>query len=62
VGLTICSSAFETLGRAQAKALGHPELPFVVVAHPFGIRTRDEVRTMAEKCAEDIVRLATKKS
>jgi hypothetical protein len=60
--LTICSTAFETLGRTQAKALGHPELPLAIIAHPFGIRTRSEVRAMAERCVEDIVRLATKKT
>ena len=58
--MTICSTAFVTLGKTQAKALGHPELPLAVIAHPFGIRTRDEVRAMAEQCAEDIVRLATR--
>ena len=58
--MTICSTAFVTLGKTQAKALGHPDLPLAVIAHPFGIRTRDEVRAMAEQCAEDIVRLATR--
>ena len=60
--MTICSTAFETLGRTQAKALGHPDLPLAIIAHPFGIRTRDEVRALAERCVEDIVRLAMKKT
>jgi len=55
--VTICSTAFLTLGRAQASALGHPDLPIAVVAHPFGLRTRDEVRAMAEQCVDDIARL-----
>jgi hypothetical protein len=46
-----------TLGRAQARALGHPDLPIAVIAHPFGIRTRDEVREMAGKCIDDVVKL-----
>jgi hypothetical protein len=25
-----------------------------VIEHPFGLRTRDEVRAMAEKCVDDI--------
>jgi hypothetical protein len=29
-----------------------------VIPHPFGLRTRDEVRALAEKCVEDIARLA----
>jgi hypothetical protein len=56
--MTICSSAFTTLGRAQASALGHSSLPIAVIPHPFGLRTRGEVRQMAEKCAEDIAKLA----
>jgi hypothetical protein len=29
-----------------------------VIAHPFGVRTRDEVRALAEQCADDIAELA----
>ena len=46
------------MGRAQAAKLGFAELPIVVVPHPFGLRTRDEVRAMAQACVGDIVRLA----
>lgn len=56
--ITVCSTAFTGLGRAQAKALGHPELPIAVVPHPFGIRTRDGIRELARESAEEIVRLA----
>ena len=57
--MTICSSAFLTLGRAQARALGHAELPIAVIPHPFGLRKRDEVRSLAEDCVAEVVRLAT---
>ena len=53
----VCSTEFTTLGRAQAKALGYPDLPIAVIPHPFGLRTRDEVRELAAQCVEDIVRL-----
>ena len=56
--LTVCSSAFVGLGRAQAKALGLPALPIAVVPHPFGIRSRDEIRVIAEHCVDEIARLA----
>jgi len=55
--VAICSTAFTTLGRAQAKALGNPGLPIAVIAHPFGLRQRDEVREMAKQCVRDIVKL-----
>ena len=55
--MAICSTAFLTLGRAQARALACPDLPIAVIGHPFGLRTRDEVREMAEQCVDDIARL-----
>jgi len=55
--VTVCSTAFTTLGRAQAAALGNSGLPIAVIPHPFGLRTREEVRHIAEQCAEDIARL-----
>ena len=58
--MAICSTAFLTLGRAQARALGNPELPIAVIAHPFGLRTREEVRQVAEKCVDDIAKLVLK--
>jgi hypothetical protein len=56
-GITVCSTAFETLGRAQARALGCPDLRLAIIPHPFGLRTREEVREIAARCAEDIDRL-----
>jgi predicted dienelactone hydrolase len=55
--VTVCSHEFVALGQAQARALGHANLPIAVIPHPFGSRTRDEVRQIAEQCADDIVRL-----
>ena len=60
VAVTICSTAFKTLGHAQASALGKKDLPIAVMPHPFGLRTRDEVRAIAEKCADDIAQLMSK--
>jgi hypothetical protein len=55
--VTICSTAFLTLGRAQARALGDADLPIAVIPHPFGLRSREEVRAIAEKCVDDVARL-----
>ena len=57
--LQVCSTVFVTMGRMQATALGQPKLPIVAVPHPFGMRTRDEVRAIAQKCAQDIAALMT---
>jgi len=55
--ITVCSTAFQTLGRAQARALGNADLPIAVIPHPFGGCSREEVREIAGQCAEDIARL-----
>ena len=57
--LTICSTAFVTLGRAQARALGDADLPIAVIPHPFGLRTREEVREIARQCVDEVVTLVT---
>ena len=56
--MTVVSKAFIGLGRAQARALGHPGLPLAVIPHPFGSRTREEVRALAEQCVIDIAKQA----
>ena len=53
----MCSTAFVTLGKAQARALGDAELPIAVIPHPFGLRTRAEVREIAAACVDDLVNL-----
>jgi len=55
--VTVCSAAFTGLARAQSGALSHPDLPLAVIPHPFGIRTREEIKQIAGPCAADIVRL-----
>jgi hypothetical protein len=57
--LTVCSTAFVTLGRAQARALGDTNLPIAVIPHPFGLRTRQEVREIASTCVDQVVQLVT---
>jgi len=59
VAVTVCSTAFLTLGRAQARALGNAALPIAVIPHPFGARSREEVRKIAEQCVDDIVKLVS---
>ena len=56
--LVVCSTAFTTLGRAQLKALGCADLPIAVMPHPFGVRTRAEVRALAATLVDEIARLA----
>lgn len=59
-GLTtavVCSTAFETLGRTQARVLGVPELPLIMIPHPLGGVSLDEVRARAQVAIPQIVEL-----
>jgi hypothetical protein len=55
--LTVVSQSFIGLGRAQQKALGSPDLPMALIPHPFGTRSREELKDIAAKCADDIAQL-----
>ena len=55
------SNAFIGLGKAQARALGFPELSLAVIPHPFGSRSRDEVRALADQCVGEIAKLVAAK-
>jgi len=33
-------------------------LPIAVIPHPFGARSRDEIRAIADKCVDDVARAA----
>ena len=56
---TVISSEFVGAARAQAEALGATEYRTVVVPHPIQPLTRDEVRALADKAYDDIVRRLT---
>ena len=59
-GLTsavICSTPFEKLGRAQARVLGVPDLPLVMIQHPLGGIGIDDVRARANQAAPAVVEL-----
>ena len=56
--ITICSDQFIVLGRKQLTALGCEGHPIAVIPHPFGLRSREEVRGIAEQCVSDIARIA----
>ncbi len=37
-----------------------PDLPIALVPHPFGLRTREEVRRIAEDCIANVASLLVK--
>jgi len=56
---TVISSEFTRAARAQADALGAKDYRAVVVAHPIQPLTREEVRALADKAFDEIVRRIT---
>ena len=56
---TVISSEFTRAARAQAEALGATDYRAVVVTHPIQPLTREEVRALADKAFDDIVRRLT---
>ena len=59
-GLTttvICSDPFIKLGKTQAMVLGTPDLPLVIVPHPVGGLSLDQVEARARIAVPQVVKL-----
>ncbi len=56
----VCTDQFVTSARAQAAISGNPEYPFVVVAHPIGSLTDDELRERARVATAEVIRILTR--
>jgi hypothetical protein len=56
---TVISAEFVRAARAQADALGAVDYRTVVVAHPIQPLTREEVRTLADRAFDEIIRRIT---
>ena len=51
----ICTEPFVTSADAMAALGGVPDYPYVVVPHPLGSRTMEQLREIAAKCAPDVL-------
>ena len=56
---TVISSEFVRAARAQADALGAADYRTVAVAHPIQPLTREEVRALADRAFDEIIRRIT---
>ena len=57
VTAVICSDPFLKLGKTQARVFGVPDLPLVMIPHPLGGLTLDEVRGRADVAIPQVVTL-----
>lgn len=58
--VSIVGTNFVSLAKAYAASLGYPDLPMVIVPHPFETLSRDEVRAIAERSFAAIVGAVTR--
>lgn len=53
--VTVVTEKFVSLAKASARALGYPDLPLVVVPHPFETLPRERLRELAEQKVEECI-------
>jgi hypothetical protein len=53
--VTVCSNRFEVLAKATAKGLGMPDLPLVIVPHPIGGISAEEVTAKADQILDKLI-------
>jgi hypothetical protein len=56
----ICTDQFIGSAKAQAAICGNPDYPFVVVSHPIGSLTMDELRERARTAASQVIEILTR--
>ena len=54
--MTICSNRFEILARATANGMGMSDLRLVIVQHPIGGISVEEVITKADGILENLIK------
>ena len=53
----ICSAPFRKLGETQARVLGIPDLPLIMIKHPLGGITLDNVKERADAALPQVLEL-----
>ena len=53
--MTIVTEQFVSLAKSVAKSMGYPDLPLVVVPHPFETLPHDTIRKIAEEKYDEIL-------
>jgi hypothetical protein len=56
----ICSSKFETLIEATARAKGFPNFSHVTIPHPIAENDASLIRAKADNAIEELIRMLTK--
>ena len=62
VAAVICSDPFLKLGKAQARVFGVPDLPLVMIAHPLGGLSLEQVQGRALAAIPQVAELIKEQS
>lgn len=57
--VTVVTEEFKQLAETAAQGLGYPDLPMVVVPHPFATLPIEDVERLAEEKFQEIIQKVT---
>lgn len=58
--VTLCTDAFAGLAREESKNLGMPDLPIVVIKHPLGGTSPEQVKQQSRAAVQQVVDALTR--
>ena len=58
--VTLCTDAFAGLAREESKNLGMPDLPIVIIKHPLGGATAEQVKLRSREALQQVVDALTR--
>ena len=57
--VVLCTAPFEVTSKNIARMLGIPDYPFVILNHPLGSLTEDEINERAAAACEQAIKILT---
>lgn len=57
--VVLCTEPFEVTSKNIARMLGIPDYPFVILNHPLGSLTEDEINERAAAACEQAIKILT---
>ncbi|MEM7364357.1 MAG: hypothetical protein AAF525_10070 [Pseudomonadota bacterium] len=57
--VVLCTEPFEVTAKNIARVMGMPDYPFVILDHPLGSCTIEEIRERAQIAADAAIRILT---
>jgi hypothetical protein len=58
--VTLCTDAFLGLAKEEARTLGMPDLPLVIVPHPLGGESLERIQARAQNAVAGVIAALTR--